>query len=161
FVRGLTKAGLTATAAQSVLGAVTSACFAQGAGWTPYTTQGNATAPVPYLPHNAAAPPPARAPAAIAGVKPFQGTGGPAFARQRVAGGGKWVSAIWASEAAQLYEWWVDRPQLKSVPTPHEGRGAAKAGGYMKAAGEPAVVMQAGVVGMMNAMGQIFNAWKE
>ncbi|TMH48364.1 MAG: thiamine pyrophosphate-binding protein, partial [Betaproteobacteria bacterium] len=55
----------------------------------------------------------------------------------------------------------VDRPQLKYVLTPHEGPGAAMAAGYIKASGEPAVVMQAGVVGMMNAMGQIFNAWKE
>ena len=32
FVNGLTQAGLTATAAQSVLGAATSVSFAQGAG---------------------------------------------------------------------------------------------------------------------------------
>ena len=35
------------------------------------------------------------------------------------------------------------------------------AAGYIKASGEPAIVMQAAVVGMMNAMGQIFNAHKE
>jgi benzoylformate decarboxylase len=35
------------------------------------------------------------------------------------------------------------------------------AAGYIKASGEPAVVMQAGAAGMMNAMGQIYNAWKE
>ena len=35
------------------------------------------------------------------------------------------------------------------------------AAGYIKASGEPAIVMQAGVVGMVNAMGQIYNASKE
>src|SRR5229473_2565302 len=116
FVNGLTKAGLTATAAQSVLGAATSVSHAQGAstGTGPYVPQGAATAPVPYLPHDTAVPAPGAASAAVPGVKPFQGTGG-----------------------------------------------AALAAGYIKASGEPAVVMQAGVVGMMNAMGQIFNAWKE
>ena len=47
FINGLTKAGLTATAAQSVLGAVTSVSQAQGAGAGPYVPQGAATAPVP------------------------------------------------------------------------------------------------------------------
>jgi thiamine pyrophosphate-dependent acetolactate synthase large subunit-like protein len=35
------------------------------------------------------------------------------------------------------------------------------AAGYVRASGEPTVVMQAAVVGMVNAMGQIFNAFKE
>src|ERR1700682_3094445 len=82
FVNGLTKAGLTATAAQSVLGAVTSVSFAQNAG--------TATAPVPYLPHDAETPPPGSAPAAVAGVKPFQGTGGSALAEQLIACGVKY-----------------------------------------------------------------------
>src|SRR6185295_13540379 len=84
FVGGLTKAGLTATAAQSVLTAVTSVSYAQGAG-----------------------------------------------------------------------------PQLNYILTPHEGPGAAMAAGYIKASGEPAIVMQAAVVGMANAIGQMFNAFKE
>src|SRR5258708_26382998 len=76
FVKGLTKAGLTATAAQSVLGAVTSVSHAQGAGTAtgPYVPQGAATAPVPYLPHDAVVPAPGAASAAVPGVKPFQGT---------------------------------------------------------------------------------------
>ncbi len=161
FVNGLTKAGLTATAAQSVLGAVTSVSLAQGAGTAPYVPQGNATAPIPYLPHNPEVSAPGSAPAAVAGVKPFQGTGGAALAEQLIACGVKYVFGNSASEDAQFYEALVDRPQLKYVLTPHEGPGAAMAAGYIKASGEPAVVMQAGVVGMMNAMGQIFNAWKE
>ncbi len=163
FVKGLTKAGLTATAAQSVLGAATSVSVAQSAGTNtgPYVPQGAATAPVPYLPHDAATPPPGAASAAVAGVKPFQGTGGAALAEQLIACGVKYVFGNSASEDAQFYEALVDRPQLKYVLTPHEGPGAAMAAGYIKASGEPAVVMQAGVVGMMNAMGQIFNAWKE
>ena len=66
-----------------------------------------------------------------------------------------------ASEDAQFYEALVDRPKLQYILTPHEGPGAAMAAGYVKASGEPAIVMQAGSVGLMNAMGQIFNAWKE
>ena len=104
FVNGLTKAGLTATAAQSVLGAVTSVSYAQGAGTTavPFLPQGNATAPVPYLPHDAEVRPPGAAPAAVAGVKPFQGTGGAALAEQLIACGVKYVFGNSASEDAQF-----------------------------------------------------------
>src|SRR5256885_13139262 len=35
------------------------------------------------------------------------------------------------------------------------------AAGYVKASGEPAIVMQAAVVGLANAIGQMFNAYKE
>ena len=135
FVTGLTKAGLTMTAAQSVLSSVSTVAVAQG------------VAPVP---------------AAAAGpVKPFQGSGGAMFAEQLIASGVKYVFGNSASEDAEFYEALVDRPQLKYILTPHEGPGAAMAAGYIKASGEPAIVMQAGAVGMMNAMGQIFNAHKE
>src|SRR5258708_18741177 len=138
FVKGLTKAGLTATAAQSVLGAVTSVSFAQGApgtATTPYLPQGNATAPIPYLPHDANVPSPGNVPAAVAGVKPFQGTGGAALAEQLIACGVKYVFGNSASEDAQFYEALVDRPQPKYVLTPHEGPGAAMAAGSIKASG--------------------------
>src|SRR6185436_12965982 len=153
FVGGLTKAGLTATAAQSVLTAVTSVSYAQGAG--PQPNPPPAAAP--------AAAPAASAPAAsvVAGVKPFQGPGGAAFADQLIACGVKYVFGNSASEDAQFYEALVDRPQLKYILTPHEGPGAAMAAGYIKASGEPAIVMQAAVVGLVNAMGQMFNAYKE
>src|SRR5207302_4391806 len=58
---------------------------------------------------------------------------------------------------AHFYEALVDRPQLKYILTPHEGPGAAMAAGYVKASGEPSIVMQAAVVGLANAMGQMFN----
>src|SRR5712692_9240303 len=152
FVGGLTKAGLTATAAQSVLTAVASVSsgHAQGAG--------------PQAGSAAAAPAPAPAApvaTAVAGVKPFQGTGGAAFAEQLIGCGVKYVFGNSASEDAQFYEALVDRPQLKYILTPHEGPGAAMAAGYIKASGEPAIVMQAAVVGMANAIGQMFNAFKE
>src|SRR5262250_912071 len=130
FVTGLTKAGLTMTAAQSVLSSVSTVTLAQ-------------TAP-------AAGP-----------VKAFEGHGGAAFAEQLIASGVKYVFGNSASEDAQFYEALVDRPQLKYILTPHEGPGAAMAAGYIKASGEPAIVMQAAVVGMANAMGQIYNAFKE
>jgi thiamine pyrophosphate-dependent acetolactate synthase large subunit-like protein len=160
FVNGLTRAGLTAAATQSVLGAVTSVSSAERLGNTVvFTPQGAATAPVPYLPRDAESP---RTRAVnVAGLKSFQGTGGAAFAEQLIACGVKYVFGNSASEDAQFYEALVDRPQLKYVLTPHEGPGAAMAAGYIKASGEPAIVMQAGAVGMMNALGQIYNAWKE
>jgi thiamine pyrophosphate-dependent acetolactate synthase large subunit-like protein len=65
------------------------------------------------------------------------------------------------SKDAQFYEALVDRPQLKYILTPQEGPGAAMAAGYVKASGEPAFIMQAAVVGLMNAMGQMYNAFKE
>src|SRR4051794_36341937 len=63
FVGGLTKAGLTATAAQSVLTAVTSVSYAQGAG------------PQPNPPPAAAAPAaaPVRGAARCAGAPPAGG----------------------------------------------------------------------------------------
>src|SRR4029450_6040030 len=130
FVTGLTKAGLTMRAAQSVLSSVSTVTLAQ-------------TAP-------AAGP-----------VKTFEGHGGAAFAEQLIASGVKYVFGNSASEDAQFYEALVDRPQLKYILTPHEGPGAAMASGYIKAWGEPAIVMQAAVVGLANAIGQIFNAHKE
>ena len=140
FVSGLTKAGLTMTAAQSVLSSVSSVARAQ--------------AP--------AAPAVPAAPTATAGaIKSFQGTGGAAFAEQLIASGVKYVFGNSASEDAEFYEALVDRPQLQYILTPHEGPGAAMAAGYIKASQQPAIVMQAGAVGMVNAIGQIFNAFKE
>src|SRR5262247_4401369 len=133
FVTGLTKAGLTMTAAQSVLSSVSSV-----------------TAMAASVAAAAAGP-----------VKPFQGSGGAAFAEQLIASGVKYVFGNSASEDAEFYEALVDRPQLKYIITPHEGPGAAMAAGYIKASGEPVFVMQAAVVGLVNAMGQMFNAFKE
>ncbi|HUQ76202.1 MAG TPA: thiamine pyrophosphate-binding protein, partial [Burkholderiales bacterium] len=99
--------------------------------------------------------------AAPEGIKLFQGTGGAAFAEQLIASGVKYVFGNSASSDANFYEALVDRPQLKYILTPHEGPGAAMAAGYVKASGEPTIVMQAAVVGLVNAMGQMFNAFKE
>ena len=152
FVGGLTKAGLTATAAQSVLTAVASvnSVHAQGAGPQAGSAPAVST-PAPAAPVTTA----------VSGVKPFQGTGGAAFAEQLIGCGVKYVFGNSASEDAQFYEALVDRPQLKYILIPHEGPGAAMAAGYIKASGEAAIVMQAAVVGMANAIGQMFNAFKE
>src|SRR4030081_1341648 len=151
FVRGLTKAGLTATAAQSVLSSVSSVALAQSAAPAAPAAAAPAAATVPA----------AAADAASGAVKSFQGTGGACFAEQLIASGVKYVFGNSASEDAQFYEALVDRPQLKYILTPHEGPGAAMAAGYLKAAGEPAIVMQAAVLGRVNAIGQMFNAYKE
>src|ERR1051326_6658534 len=131
FVRRLVASGVTATAANSILQSVDS--LAQ-----------NADAPV--------------SPDA---VKVVQGTGGEAFAEQLIASGVKYVFGNSASEDAEFYEALVNRPQLQYILTPDEGPGAAMAAGYVKASGEPTIVMQAAVVGLVNAMGQMFNAFKE
>src|SRR3954467_2174124 len=131
FVTGLTRAGLTITAAQSVLSSVSTVTLAQ------------------------------TAPAAAGPVKTFEGHGGGAFAEQLIASGVKYVFGNSASEDAEFYEALVNRPQLQYILTPHEGPGAAMAAGYVKASGQPAVVMMAGAVGLTNALGQMFNAWKE
>ena len=131
FVRRLVASGVTVTAAASILESV------------------DALAQTPGAP----VPPDA--------VKMFEGTGGEAFAEQLIASGVKYVFGNSASEDAQFYEALVNRPQLQYILTPHEGPGAAMAAGYVKASGQPAVVMMAGAVGLTNALGQMFNAWKE
>src|SRR5690242_1330194 len=151
FVRGLTQAGLTATAAQSVLSSVSSVARAQSPVPAPPSAPATAAKTVPAAAANTG----------NAAIKPFQGPGGAAFAEQLIASGVKYVFGNSASEDAEFYAALVDRPQLKYILTPHEGPGAAMAAGYIKASGEPAIVMQAAVVGMANAIGQMFNAWKE
>src|SRR5436853_537368 len=131
FVRRLVASGVTATAANSILQSVDA--LAQNAD----------------------------APASPDAVKVVQGTGGEAFAEQLIASGVKYVFGNSASEDAEFYEALVNRPQLQYILTPHEGPGAAMAAGYVKASGQPAIVMMAGSVGLMNALGQMFNAWKE
>jgi len=131
FLKGLASAGLSATAAQSVLDSLIPVAHAQGAD------------------------------AAKASFKVVEGTGGECFAEQLIASGVKYVFGNSAFEDAHFYEALVDRPQLKYILTPHEGPGAAMAAGYVKASGEPAIAMQAAVVGLANAIGQMFNAFKE
>src|SRR5438105_12629546 len=131
FLKGLTTAGLSASAARSVLDSLVPAAHAQAAGGMKE------------------------------GFKVVEGSGGECFAEQLMASGVKYVFGNSASEDAQFYEALVDRPQLKYILTPHEGPGAAMAAGYVKASGEPAIVMQAAVVGLANAIGQMFNAYKE
>lgn len=133
FLDNMKNAGMTLAAAEGVLSSLNNAAQAQT------TTPSPATAP----------------------VKQFTGTGGACFAEQLIGCGVKYIFGNSASEDAQFYEALVDRPQLKYILTPHEGPGAAMAAGYTKASQEPTIVMQAGAVGLMNAMGQVFNAYKE
>src|SRR5438552_3463453 len=132
FLKGLTTAGISLASAESILESLVPIARAQEA-------QG----------------------VAPEAVKMVEGTGAECFAEQLIASGVKYVFGNSASEDAQFYEALVDRPQLKYILTPHEGPGAAMAAGYIKASGEPAIVMQAAVVGMANAIGQMFNAFKE
>ncbi len=132
FLKSLTATGVSLAAAESVLSTLVPVVHAQEAGG-----------------------------AAARGIKVFEGSGGACMAEQLIASGVKYVFGNSSSEDAQFYEALVDRPQLKYILTPHEGPGAAMAAGYVKASGEPTLVMQAAVVGLMNAMGQMYNAFKE
>jgi benzoylformate decarboxylase len=136
FLSNMKAAGISVGAAEMVLSSMTTAAHAQSAA-------------------------PAAAAAPASAVKSFSGTGGACFAEQLMGCGVKYIFGNSASEDAQFYEALVDRPQLKYILTPHEGPGAAMAAGYTKASQEPTIVMQAGAVGLMNAMGQVFNAYKE
>src|SRR5262249_11870134 len=109
FLKGMTAAGVSLAAAESILDSLVPLAQAQ-------------------------------TPAAEA-IKMVEGTGGEVFAEQLIASGVKYVFGNSASEDAQFYEALVDRPQLKYILTPHEGPGAAMAAGYVKASGEPAIVM--------------------
>jgi thiamine pyrophosphate-dependent acetolactate synthase large subunit-like protein len=132
FLKGMSTAGISLAAAESILESLVPVAQAQEAGRI-----------------------------AADGIKVVEGTGGECLAEQLIASGVKYVFGNSASEDANFYEALVDRPQLKYILTPHEGPGAAMAAGYLKASGEPTIVMQAAVVGLANAMGQMFNAFKE
>ena len=133
FVNRLVKTGVTLAAAQSVAQSLTPMVYGE-------------TGEPDVTPED---------------VRIFEGTGGEAFAEQLIASGVKYVFGNSASSDAYFYEALVDRPELTYILTPHEGPGAAMAMGYIQASGEPAIVMQAAIVGLVNAMGQMYNAWKE
>lgn len=133
FVNRLVKTGVTLTAAQSVVQSLAPIVYGK-AGDTDITPED---------------------------VRLFEGTGGEALAEQLIASGVKYVFGNSASSDAYFYEALVDRPELTYILSPHEGPGAAMAMGYIQASREPAIVMQAAVVGLVNAMGQMYCAWKE
>jgi acetolactate synthase-1/2/3 large subunit len=133
FVNRLVKTGVTLAAAQSVVQSLTPMVYGK-------------TGEADVTPED---------------VRIFEGTAGEAFAEQLIASGVKYVFGNSASSDAYFYEALVDRPELTYILTPHEGPGAAMAMGYIQASGEPAIVMQAAIVGLVNAMGQMYNAWKE
>src|SRR5258708_2678299 len=128
FLKGLTTAGISLASAESILESLVPIAHAQG--------------------ERRIAP---------EAIKMVEGTGGECFAEQLIASGVKYVFGNSASEDAQFYEALADRPQLKYILTPHEGPGAAMAAGYVKASGEPTIVMQSAVVGLANAIAQMFN----
>lgn len=132
FVKRLTATGMTMAAAEPIAQSLTEAVSAQAA------EKVNPEA-----------------------VRIFQGTGGEAFAEQLIASGVKYIFGNAGSEDASFYEALVDRPQLTYILTPHEGPGAAMARGYIVGSGEPALAMEAGSVGLPNAIGQMYNAFKD
>src|SRR3954462_5707020 len=82
FVTGLTKAGLTMSAAQSVLASVSTASYGQTPPSEPIPPAASPAAPESRG---------AASGAAVAGVKPFQGPGGAMMAEQLIASGVKYV----------------------------------------------------------------------
>ena len=108
-------------------------------------------------PAHTAALPPAVPPAAR---KTFKGTGGELLAEQLIASGVKYVFGNSGHGDAGFYEALVDRPQLRYVLGLHEGPLAAMAAGYAMASGETPYLCVAGVAGMANILGQMFDAYK-
>ncbi len=92
--------------------------------------------------------------------KTLKGTGGELLAEQLIASGVKYVFGNSGHGDAGFYEALVDRPQLRYVMGLHEGPLAAMALGYAMASGEAAYLCAAGVAGLTNIIGQMFNAYK-
>ncbi|MCZ6492310.1 MAG: thiamine pyrophosphate-binding protein [Acidobacteria bacterium] len=90
-----------------------------------------------------------------------EGTGGDLLAEQLIASGVEYVFGNSGSGDAGFYDALVDRPQLKYLLVPHEGPLAAMAAGYAKASGKTSYLCVAGMVGMANFMGQLYNAYKD
>lgn len=92
--------------------------------------------------------------------KTIEGTGGELLAEQLIASGVKYIFGNSGTGDAGFYDALVDRPQLQYILVPHEGPLAAMALGYAKASGQTAYLCVAGMVGMANFIGQMFNAFK-
>jgi len=131
FLKGLTTAGISLAAAESILDSLVPIAHAQEA-----------------------------ARVAPDAIKMVEGTGGEVFAEQLIASGVKYVFGNSASEDAQFYEALVDRPQLKYILTPHEGR-ARRWPPATSRLGRARDRDAGGGRRMVNAMGQMFNAYKE
>src|ERR1043166_9648272 len=129
FLKGLTTAGVSLAAAESILQSL-----------TPFVEAQETRRVGPE------------------GVKLFQGNGGAAFAEQLIASGVKYVFGNSASSDAHFYDALVDRPQLKYILPSSKRLRAASAAGNVKVSRAPTRVMQASFVGLANAMGQMFNA---
>src|SRR5574341_197945 len=94
-------------------------------------------------------------------IKVFEGTGGELLAEQLMASGVEYVFGNSGTGDSGFYEALVDRPQLKYIMVPHEGPLSAMAMGYAKASRKPSYLCVAGMVGMANFMGNLYNAWKD
>ncbi|MFN7949713.1 MAG: thiamine pyrophosphate-binding protein [Blastocatellia bacterium] len=93
--------------------------------------------------------------------KTIKGTGGDLLAEQLIASGVRYVFGNSGSGDAGFYEALVHRPQLRYVMCLHESAVAAMAAGYAKASGEPGYACVSGAVGLVNAMGGLYNAHKD
>ncbi len=94
-------------------------------------------------------------------IRMFEGTGGELLAEQLMASGVEYVFGNSGSGDAGFYEALVDRPRLKYIMVPHEGPLSAMAMGYAKASRKTSYLCVAGVAGMVNFMGNLYNAWRD
>ncbi|MGH7774314.1 MAG: thiamine pyrophosphate-binding protein [Candidatus Binatia bacterium] len=94
-------------------------------------------------------------------IKLFEGTGGELLAEQLMASGVEYVFGNSGTGDSGFYEALVDRPELKYIMVPHEGPLSAMAMGYAKASRKTSYLCVAGMVGMANFMGNLYNAWKD
>lgn len=94
-------------------------------------------------------------------IRIFEGTGGELLAEQLMASGVDYVFGNSGTGDSGFYEALVDRPRLKYIMVPHEGPLSAIAAGYAKASRKTSYLSVAGMVGMANFMGNLYNAWKD
>ena len=152
FVTGLTKAGLTMTAAQSVLASVSTVSYGQ----TGPPADSSAPAPQPRAAATRARPR-SRWP-----VKAFQGTGG-AMIRRAAHRLGREIRVRQLGERGRAVLRSARRPPAAQIH-PHAARGPRRRdGGRLHQGVGRAGDRDAGraSVGMVNAIGQMFNAYKE
>jgi benzoylformate decarboxylase len=93
-------------------------------------------------------------------VRTVEGTAGDLLIEQLKSWGVKYIFGGSSSPDGAIYEALVDRPEVTFILTPHEGPQIAMADGYARAARKVAFVQVPGM-GLPNAIGHAYNAWKD
>lgn len=93
-------------------------------------------------------------------VRTSEGTAAELLIEQLKAWGVKYIFGGSSSPDGAIYEALVDRPEVTYILVPHEGPQVAMADGYARASHKVAYVQLPGM-GLPNAIGHAYNAWKD